>query len=888
MKLIKAEITGFGHYRQRTFDFSAGNQLFFGRNEVGKSTLYQFIQVMLFGFPKKSLRRRDYTPQDGAAYGGKLWFSLEPYGEVLIERYRQVNKGKAKVWVNEQEGDEKLLASLLAPLTQDVFQDVFTFQQEQLSQIDRLQEKELHAALISLGISGSKQLMGKIQDYHKMNQQMFKPRGRRLPLNQRLMEWQSLKEKIHQKEAQEANVQQAYQQVAAFTEKQQVLNEDLNALQKQQQQLNQQKMNWSLYEEWQQLRTLKMSRISEEEQRQLRQFHHEYQQLSDEIHKKEDELARLEQGQESDRYFFYLDQEGKIQEILKQKVTIARLIDEQQRLATELAQADAELAQLAERWGWQQQRPPQTLDPQIFEFLDRVEALAEKQHQQELRLDWLREKSQQLEEEITQLEKKHPELLQPGSNPSLLIAGLGAGLLVLSFVLPSPLKGLLLVSGLAGLIAGGGWYFYQKSNASAQIKPLWQEKLLQLDAQAAEIAAEEAQLTNIQQEKAQLLTYLQPSFGSNTDYHSWRHTIQEFEAAAKTFHETAALQAAAQQKQTAIEKEMQTIDEQFAVFADWLPLENKDLQEKSTLLETFAEKMQAVKMTRLQQPSTLLAQQLKRSKDERQALFTEYQNLLERFGLEHPTEIPLWIKQWEQQQKQLERKAELTKLLTPIFPKRIKEEELLQQLATVQLDQEALQQQQTRLLEEKQRVQLQIEQLQIDGILDELYQEESRLLSEIRELALTWSTNQVMAACLSDLATELSEQQLPQLLQQASHYFQLLTNGRYQKVALVEGLLHAVSDQASLDIYTLSTGTKDQLIMAVRFAYLSLQGSAAVSPVIIDDGWLHYDSERKAQLAQLFAEFGKKHQVICLSSDQEMVSYYQSLQQPVVEIKQRM
>jgi uncharacterized protein YhaN len=61
-----------------------------------------------------------------------------------------------------------------------------------------------------------------------------------------------------------------------------------------------------------------------------------------------------------------------------------------------------------------------------------------------------------------------------------------------------------------------------------------------------------------------------------------------------------------------------------------------------------------------------------------------------------------------------------------------------------------------------------------------------------------------------------------------------------------------------------------------------------VSPVIIDDGWLHYDSLRKEQLAKLFAEFGKKHQVICLSSDQEMVSYYQRLQQPVIEIKQRM
>ncbi|XBG78336.1 hypothetical protein V4S31_04280 [Enterococcus cecorum] len=54
-----------------------------------------------------------------------------------------------------------------------------------------------------------------------------------------------------------------------------------------------------------------------------------------------------------------------------------------------------------------------------------------------------------------------------------------------------------------------------------------------------------------------------------------------------------------------------------------------------------------------------------------------------------------------------------------------------------------------------------------------------------------------------------------------------------------------------------------------------------ISPVVIDDGWLHYDSQRKRSLAQLLAEFAKDYQVICLSSDREMVSYYQELHQVV-------
>ncbi|KFN93560.1 DNA double-strand break repair ATPase [Tetragenococcus muriaticus PMC-11-5] len=188
-----------------------------------------------------------------------------------------------------------------------------------------------------------------------------------------------------------------------------------------------------------------------------------------------------------------------------------------------------------------------------------------------------------------------------------------------------------------------------------------------------------------------------------------------------------------------------------------------------------------------------------------------------------------------------------------------------------------------QLLEEKQRLQLQVERLQKNGTLDALYQEENRMLSEIYETALKWSTNQLLIAFLNDLATELSEQQLPQLLKQTSYYFALLTDQHYQKVTLDNGLIHAVSKDEDFAIYELSTGTKDQLIMATRFAYLFMQKERSISPVIIDDGWLHYDSKRKENLAKLLSDFGKNYQVICLSSDQEMMNYYRSFNQSVIK-----
>lgn len=885
MRLIRAEISGFGYYRQQSFDFLAGNQLFYGENEAGKSTLYHFIQAMLFGFPKRGKKKRDYTPTDGAAYGGKLWIDHPLYGEVLIERFKQGTQVKTKVQVGDTTSDEEWLTQILAPLTLETFQDVFTFQQEQLSEIDRLQEKELQEALISLGISGSAQMRQQRVQYEKENQKLYKLKGQVLPLNRQLKEWQQLKEKIEQKEQQEATVQQSHRQILEVEK--QVHEKDLQRASDQQalQHLKQQALNFDLYEEWQSLAQVVDPRAQSQQAQELAHFYQRYQQITEEIQKKETEIARLESGGISDRYFFFLEQETQIQQLLKEKTDAFRKQDEYQRLNQSVQDKQSQYQILAQKWGWQG-KTPELSDPKIPMRIEALQANEVSLQNEQLRLEWLDEQIQTLEEEIKALEQQLPELLQNKSLKQKLswaCFGLAGLILTLSFLVNGQLKGISWAFSIASLLLG--LFFSQQQNKAKQQKPLWQEKLAKKNELAFERANKREKVTQITQQILVEKNQLQPLFGQETRVEKWPAMLDEYNQAVTLFlalkHE---LQELAPQKKTL----SAALDEYVAAFTDyqaWLPLAGSDLSERYQLLESFNDEMQAVKLERAQNPATVLAEQLRRQKNNREELFVKFAPLLRTFGLTSPLDVPLWSKQWQEKIQKFERKEELSKLLQPLFPAKITRRQLEQQIHELTEKQALLQEDYQEDLETKQRLKLQLEQLQADGTLDELYQEETKLKSQIETAMVKWGTNRLLSVFLEDLANELSEQQLPEMLHQATHYFNLLTSQRYEQVTLNDGQLEVLQNGEKQTIYQLSTGTKDQLIMALRFAYLSLQKDRILSPIIIDDGWLHYDRKRKRQLAELFVTFGQDYQIICLSSDQEMVSYYQEFNQAVKNMK---
>lgn len=105
------------------------------------------------------------------------------------------------------------------------------------------------------------------------------------------------------------------------------------------------------------------------------------------------------------------------------------------------------------------------------------------------------------------------------------------------------------------------------------------------------------------------------------------------------------------------------------------------------------------------------------------------------------------------------------------------------------------------------------------------------------------------------------------ILQQASHWFALFTQGKYQRVfKQLESNLLKVSGPGCEEGLTpgqLSTGTREQLFLALRLALIpSLGNEAEPLPVVLDDVLVNFDADRKKTVLKSLEEFALHHQVL--------------------------
>ena len=861
MKLLKAEITEFGKYRQFSFDFTAGNQLIFGANEAGKSTLYHFIKAMLFGFPKKQKRKRDYET-DHAYYGGALEIEID--GEVLrIERMKHLNKGKATVIIGDEIFPESYLQKRLAPLDSQLFEQVFTFDQEQLQQITQLDEKYLQAALLSLGITGSQQLFLQAEQEEKERNKIFTSRGRVLPLNQKLAEYQALQANIYTLAEKQKELAAQSQQLQSLKNAQKDLQKQWLSLQKQAQQIKQQQTHFSLFEEYQSLQQKDLQLADAADVQVLQQFMQQSQQLSQDIQVLESRVSQLEQKQLSKRYLFYLDHEEQISQLLQSEGTLYQDIQAHKQITQQLAQLPDNTKV--------QETVSQEFVAQYTQIQSQLATLTSQ-------LTHAQHAQQVAEEKLNQFEQQHPELFaqtKATTSPKpLLITGFVGVLLSLLLMKFSPLfGGLVFVSTI--LLVGLLYLRVYRALDSEPIKQQWRLYLQDLDEknQAYQNLLEEQ---GTMQEKFQALRSQLPLDLQHLDHVSFIQELAKRDQAAQ-------ISKNAQQQRQMLNAKLAQLNQnmtQFRKTADflyeWLPIANLSIAEQLGKIRQFKEEMQQEKIARASHPVTQIMEQISQKRQAQQDLLKQNQTLLAKYQIQQISDLPLWFRQMQERASQVKRKTELAQMLKGLYPDAMTKEQLASQEQQILSQETQLQVQKDQNLTQIKQIEVSLAQQMKDLTLPELYQKEEQLKAEIQELIYEWSVHFVIEKQLQFMADQLSESQLPFLFEKAGLYMQILTNQRYDKVQMKDNELF-VNQQS---IYQLSTGTKDQLIMALRFAYLAMQ-QKSISPVVIDDGWLHYDSQRKRSLAQLLAEFAKDYQVICLSSDREMVTYYQELHQVV-------
>ncbi len=184
MKLLRLQLERFGHFQGASLDFSDGLQLLHGHNEAGKSTLLAALRALMFQFPRGLYDFR--FPESTLAVWARLQFS----DGALAEVRREKGKGWKGLVGPSAPPTEKLSDELfkqkLGHPSQELFANVFAFGLLELARgAESMEEAGLGAALSGAAVGAGVGPDALAAELKKQADELFLERGKK-PINQLL------------------------------------------------------------------------------------------------------------------------------------------------------------------------------------------------------------------------------------------------------------------------------------------------------------------------------------------------------------------------------------------------------------------------------------------------------------------------------------------------------------------------------------------------------------------------------------------------------------------------------------------------------------------------------------------------------------------------------
>lgn len=170
--------------------------------------------------------------------------------------------------------------------------------------------------------------------------------------------------------------------------------------------------------------------------------------------------------------------------------------------------------------------------------------------------------------------------------------------------------------------------------------------------------------------------------------------------------------------------------------------------------------------------------------------------------------------------------------------------------------------------EEIQKDKVEIDSLVEDGTLSNLEQERANLAAKIWHELQEWLRYQLAIQWVNKALAGASADRYPAIIRQAEQYFALLTAHRYSQIRLTaDGVKVVRRDQEVFLVEELSQGTAEQLYIALRLGFVTVMSDQANFPVIIDDGFVNFDNVRRQRMLALLEKIAEKNQVIYFTAD---------------------
>lgn len=932
------EIYGYGKWVDKKFTNLQQLHIYYGHNEAGKTTLMSFVHSILFGFPTKQSAESRYEPKESSRYGGRLTVTDTLYGTAVIERVKGKANGDVTVTLeNGVTGSDQLLENLLYGIDKKTYQTLFSFDLDGLQKMQKLNPKQLNRYFLSIGALGNEQLLRVADKFEKQAYDMFKPTGSKPKINQKVRQVESkrkqvqkAKEKNQQYMAYYQKKTQLEQEIADSKEERKQAEKNVNQYQR----LN---LNWNHYAEMQsiqqQMTEEKLAELPEEGLYQLNNLQERISEIKETINGIHEELLAIQEKQEPSRKLsFYFKHEALVEELLKDLEGIQQQIDEQEILQVEVQRLEQQLIQDKFKVGLAPDSPvPEEItDDMQQQFVQMNKEKAQLEQEQAAaaqKLQFLHYQNESLSQQLDDIERQlwSQEEFQETENAfqkinsasSAYTTSRGQNNASSKFSLKKFIPilvgaalfliGLILSNGIGyGLMAVGIMVFiwgsmrqdskpqesipmsqepldtsYEEYIQQKELKKQWQEKLAENDQVIADL--NQANQT-VREADGKVAAFnhqereLKEEYGFPLSF-----TLEQMENAEQLYSSIREMDQQIRNKERRIAELEHRLYEwrnkasmlEAVVFLDWnsmpsiingLNIFQEEVQrervQRNQLLQTEKEvhsRLQhwSKQQKELEQERTKLFRSINVNSDEefrkKYVLFqnlTEKKNRLNVLESQLTDELPLY----NQFRDQAELQAEITASKTRIKQRREIEEQKLN---------------------EKINCELSMKHLEEGGEYSVLLQERSNLESELQTLVDEWASYKAAAALIEQTLNLAKKDRFPQTIADTTRFFQLLTKGNYQQVIIEEEkVLVQRNDGTLFEATELSKGTTEQLYVALRFAFVKNTSDLVKLPLLIDDGFVNFDSERKNEMFDLMKQMSETTQVLYFTFDESIKQTY--------------